>query len=192
MSATVPMLADGFSHNHPAVVLLLVIVAPISFLVAWFAPIVHIWRRTDGVVYSDFKVLTRLQWLFVVILFPLLGTIAYVLFGRKRGKDSPPPLVGGHDVRRDTNGWTCREENCSFESPMRDVARQHRVNTGAVLRGQERAVASTPATTLPVASPPAPAAPEFKTCPDCAEEVRAAARKCRFCGYLFEDVAAKG
>jgi hypothetical protein len=26
---------------------------------------------------------------------------------------------------------------------------------------------------------------EFKTCPDCAEEVRAASRKCRFCGYLF-------
>jgi hypothetical protein len=26
---------------------------------------------------------------------------------------------------------------------------------------------------------------EWKTCPDCAEEVRAAARKCRFCGYRF-------
>lgn len=35
--------------------------------------------------------------------------------------------------------------------------------------------------------PPAPPVPEFKTCPDCVEEVRAAARKCRFCGYIFED-----
>ena len=26
-----------------------------------------------------------------------------------------------------------------------------------------------------------------KTCPDCAEEVRVAARKCRFCGYAFEE-----
>jgi Uncharacterised protein family UPF0547 len=33
---------------------------------------------------------------------------------------------------------------------------------------------------------PAPGAPEFKTCPDCAEEVRFAARKCRFCGFVFE------
>jgi hypothetical protein len=28
--------------------------------------------------------------------------------------------------------------------------------------------------------------PEHKLCPDCAEQVRAAARKCRFCGYMFE------
>lgn len=30
-------------------------------------------------------------------------------------------------------------------------------------------------------------AADYKTCPDCAEEVRAAARKCRFCGYMFAD-----
>lgn len=43
----------------------------------------------------------------------------------------------------------------------------------------------------PVPEAPAVAtAPEFKTCPDCAEEVRAAARKCRFCGYEFADVTA--
>jgi hypothetical protein len=30
---------------------------------------------------------------------------------------------------------------------------------------------------------------ESKTCPDCAEEVKAAARVCRFCGYRFDSVA---
>lgn len=29
-------------------------------------------------------------------------------------------------------------------------------------------------------------APETKICPDCAEQVLAAARKCRFCGYRFD------
>jgi hypothetical protein len=28
---------------------------------------------------------------------------------------------------------------------------------------------------------------EFETCPDRAEDVRAAARKCRFCGHMFEN-----
>ena len=35
-------------------------------------------------------------------------------------------------------------------------------------------------------SAPVQANPEFKTCPDCAEEVRFGARKCRFCQYQFE------
>ena len=29
-------------------------------------------------------------------------------------------------------------------------------------------------------------ADEYKRCPDCAESVLAAARKCRYCGYRFD------
>jgi hypothetical protein len=29
--------------------------------------------------------------------------------------------------------------------------------------------------------------PSLKSCPDCAEEIRFAARKCRFCGYVYEE-----
>jgi hypothetical protein len=55
--------------------------------------------------------------------------------------------------------------------------------------------ASSPATSvLAEDGPPTPAmvpmTAEFKRCPDCAEDVRFAARKCRFCGHMFEDVTA--
>jgi hypothetical protein len=33
---------------------------------------------------------------------------------------------------------------------------------------------------------------ETKSCPECAETVKAAARKCRFCGYIFEEVDQAG
>lgn len=37
--------------------------------------------------------------------------------------------------------------------------------------------------------PPVDAPEGFKQCPDCAEMVRAQARKCRYCGYRFEPPA---
>jgi hypothetical protein len=36
------------------------------------------------------------------------------------------------------------------------------------------------------------ASEEFKVCPDCAEHVKAAARKCRYCGHEFELMAPAG
>lgn len=59
---------------------------------------------------------------------------------------------------------------------------------GARSRNVESAAASlTAAPSSPEPStPPSQSLPEHKLCPDCAEPVRAAARKCRFCGYMFE------
>jgi len=37
----------------------------------------------------------------------------------------------------------------------------------------------------PVLPPPTSGAVPAKVCPDCAEQVRPAARKCRFCGFRF-------
>jgi len=35
--------------------------------------------------------------------------------------------------------------------------------------------------------PAADSSADTKICPDCAETVKAKARKCRFCGHIFED-----
>jgi Uncharacterised protein family UPF0547 len=51
----------------------------------------------------------------------------------------------------------------------------------AVLAGSEKAISSEPRVQAVT-----DADGEMKTCPDCAEQVKAAARKCRFCGHMFE------
>jgi hypothetical protein len=87
-----------------------------------------------------------------------------------------------HRVYEAAVGWACRD--CDWRSNRDADVVIHR----RVLRTTLGAVA---ATTNPAASeasrdlPQEPAAAEWKTCPDCAEQVRAAARKCRFCGYEF-------
>ncbi len=64
---------------------------------------------------------------------------------------------------------------------------------------KERLVDPRATGTGPSIAPPPPVStsapvqsPEFKTCPECAEQVRFAARKCRFCGHMFESTDASG
>jgi hypothetical protein len=99
------------------------------------------------------------------------------------------------DESRDGLYW-CR--NCSFTSHDITAARLHKqirladgsssMMVGANASGSGAGAAATQASSVL----PQPPTAEFKTCPDCAEQVRTAARKCRFCGYQFSDVALTG
>jgi hypothetical protein len=86
-----------------------------------------------------------------------------------------------------------------FDLSSRDIA-------DADAHSGKRAEGAEPATPIPppastiaypaVAPQPSPTltatTPEFKTCPDCADQIRFAARKCRFCGYMFESAEVSG
>jgi len=104
---------------------------------------------------------------------------------------------------RDKSHW-CRD--CAFESWSSADAYRHRRakhaptarvapstpsgNTNGFGATAPKAAAPAAPPTAPATSaappPSAPATPEFKTCPDCAELVLTAARKCRFCDYRFD------
>jgi hypothetical protein len=102
----------------------------------------------------------------------------------------------GHEMTVLPNGLF-RCDACSYTTFVPDQAESHETGvvkdaTGTSSMVGPLATVDPPRPDIPVAlsgsATPSPA--EFKTCPDCAEEVRAAARKCRFCGYAFSDVSA--
>jgi hypothetical protein len=131
---------------------------------------------------------------FGVLAIGLAVLLPCVYFAEKGGN---PALTGGHDVRYDAknNSWTCGESGCGWSGISRGGARAHRISTGATVAtsvptssSSGSSAPSAPVQLQPPAlsSAPADRQPEFKTCPDCAEEIRFAARKCRFCGYVFD------
>jgi hypothetical protein len=99
-----------------------------------------------------------------VILTGILGLIAYVLVGKKRGGS------------QSAGGGAGTESQDSLTQAIAD----YKPKSASIPPAPNNELGSEPATTFTPAS--APAASEFKPCPDCAEEVRFAARKCRFCG----------
>lgn len=130
-----------------------------------------------------------------------LGVAALLVCGYFAEKKRVALKSAGHMMKVDfaQSRWVCK--NCDFETSSRTAARQHRFDTGQVRSSIVQSTAPTNAhgsgsPTQPIPAPddgptpapmPAPSLGEsYKTCPDCAEEVRHSARKCRFCGFRFE------
>lgn len=86
---------------------------------------------------------------------------------------TPHDVWGDEDDHGNVWYW-CR--GCDFTSRSEEEAEQHRL-TGITFTASAQ---SSPE--------PTAASSTYKVCPDCVEEVRAAARKCRFCGHVFEDL----
>ncbi len=90
---------------------------------------------------------------------------------------TPYPTSGKDE---DILAWN--RENLGYDLPLAVIGVANAADLPARIEKHR------PAITAPAAlATPAPAAsPEFKTCPQCAEQVRAAAKICRFCHYNFE------
>lgn len=105
---------------------------------------------------------------------------------------APGPGPDGHWVQQDHGDgvFFCIEEGCDFETTDEATVQAHRAPQ---LQPLNQASSSNDfgfgddvaATAQAQASEPSGDG-AFKTCPDCAEQVRTAARKCRFCGYRFD------
>lgn len=164
-----------------------------AYLFGWIAGIAEISSTPE----DGFATGTRVTWLLLVIFTGLLGLVVYVLVGKKR----TPAITGGHRVawKMPDDDYSCQEPGCGFRTASREAGRAHTMATVGAAAGAVEGAAIVPTLVFDAnvaATPPAAGAteipgptanPESKICPDCAEEIRAAARKCRFCGYLYPE-----
>lgn len=134
------------------------------------------------------------------LLILVVGAVPTFILIYFAGKDrARSPVGGGHYVNYGWGFGLCEE--CDFIAHSREEVHQHQAET-AKRDDDSPASLPEPANAYGLTTPTVPVAgsdntpPEsqstvaFKVCPDCAEEVRTAARKCRFCGYIFDGTAA--
>ena len=152
-----------------------VIIGAIALVFGWVAGLAEI----SGTPEDGFATGTKTAWLLLVILTGVVGLVAYVLVGKKRR-----PLVNaGASSSNDVAVWaSSRTDNLTEPGPNTPISPVASTNAF----GFDPSTSSAPALIARSSEVPPPATVELKTCPDCAEEVRSAARKCRFCGCVFE------
>lgn len=106
--------------------------------------------------------------------------------GQSPGSRSSSPCGPSRSTNMSSAPFTMTSVTDGNDPSRTALAADHRSDLTKV---SDRAVGSLKTWTITASA--TVAAPTFMSCPDCAEDVRLAARKCRFCGYMFQDVSAE-
>jgi predicted RNA-binding Zn-ribbon protein involved in translation (DUF1610 family) len=116
----------------------------------------------------------------VVVLAAIVASLLHISAGWALGLVVGGIVVAGIVQARNPNATVRTSKTGMVFSNICPACRKHNKSGASVCRHCGTALKFKPAPAPVVA-----AAPDTKTCPDCAETVLAAARKCRFCGYEF-------
>ena len=190
-------MSEGMDYAAITVVLACVVLGLVA-VGYWSVTLLDVLRVPDD---TEFQSGSKSLWVVVLILTGVIGAIIYRLAGQPVYLTAIPisqvdPDRGHKVYLVDGASYVCAADDCEFESTTLLAAKSHESGVqhqqSSPVKppvGQGPSLASVPSKPSPVPdmiSDRAAATPESKTCPDCAEEVRYAARKCRFCGFQFE------
>jgi Uncharacterised protein family UPF0547/Phospholipase_D-nuclease N-terminal len=147
----------------------------IGCVVAW------VWALVDALLVPDdslYRAGSKVMWTCLIVFLGVIGALIYAAAGA--------PTSQKRNVYQEVRTRKARGQSLDglAHAIGHDVLIDPQDNVSPVSKITYPGSVSPPAPV--VAPPPAPAAPEFKACPDCAEEIRFAALKCRFCGYMFD------
>ncbi|WP_436737403.1 PLD nuclease N-terminal domain-containing protein [Streptomyces sp. BBFR102] len=68
---------------------------------------------------KDIRHIPKPLWAILVLLFPLVGSISWLIVGKNRATAGPGPLAG----RRSGGGWVAPDDNPDFLNSLKDEAK---------------------------------------------------------------------